>query len=155
MGDWEKADRMCCTPRHSSEDCPPKSKSIRSVNPLLKNPNLSSVLWKAISFRRLKLHSLEWWGWSGQSHHIQYFLCSSLMLFTVHFESATALLRDKADEGYHSWNRALLTISRPWSLLPNLLPIWEHSQWVGKRDRGSHQPKKQTKKIQYHWLPVH
>lgn len=155
---WETETRQigCATSRHSSEDCLPKSKSIRNVNPLLKNLNLSSVLWQATRSRRLKLHSLEWWGWSGQSHHIQYFLCSFLMLFTVvHFESGTALLRDKADEGYHSWNRASLTISSPWSHLPNLLPIWEHPP-VGWQERQRVTPAKdQTRKIQYHWLPVH
>lgn len=133
-------------PAGSCQDCPPKSKSQnycnRSVISPLKNLNLNSILQKAARSRSLKLHSVEWWGWSGQSHHIQYFLCSSLMLFTVvQFESGTALLRDKADEGYHSWNTAFVTVTRPWSLLPNLLPIWEHPQWVGKRDRESHQPK--------------
>lgn len=61
--------------------CP--NQSIRKVNPLLRNLNLNSVLQKASRARRLKLHCVEWWGQSGQSHHIQDFLCPSLMLFTV------------------------------------------------------------------------
>lgn len=144
-GDGEKANRMCCLQAlirtvYSSQRAIITATGVSSH--CWKNLNLNSILQKAGRSRTLKLHSVEWWGWSGQSHHVQYFLCSSLMLFTVvQFESGTALLRDKADEGYHSWNRAFLTVTRPWSLLLNLLPIWEHPQWAGKRDRRSHQPK--------------
>lgn len=158
-GDWEKANKDVL-PAGTHLDCLPKSKSrnycIRNVIPLLENLHLNSILQKATRSRSLKLHSVEWWGQSGQSHHIRYFFCSSLMLFTVvQFESGTALLRDKAHEGYHSLNRALLTVSIPLCHPPNLLPIWEHPQWVSKRDRGSHQPKIKPQKIQYHWLLVH
>lgn len=59
-------------------------------------------------------YAVGWWGWSGQSDCLQRFLCSSLKLFiVVPFESGTALLKDKADEDYPSWNRALL--ARPWN----------------------------------------
>lgn len=146
---WETEKRQigCAACRHSSENCLPKSKSTKNVIPLLANLNLNSVLQKATRSRRMKLHSVEWWSWSGPSHHTQYYLCSSLMPFTVvQFESGTALLRDKVDEGYHSWNRALLIMSRPWSL-PNLLSIWENPQCIGKRDRGSDQPKTKSERF--------
>lgn len=162
---WETEKRQigCAACRHSSEDCLPKSKSIRKVNPLLKNLNLNSVLQKATRCRRLKLHC---WAmrlvWTKPPYSVfSLFILDVIYSCSVvryscylQFESGTALLRDKADEGYHSWNRALLTISRPWSLHPNLLPIWEHPQWVGKRDRGSHQSNIKPGRFSYQ-LPVH
>lgn len=115
-GDWEKANRISCW-----------QTLIRTVylnqRGIITSRGMPAHCWKILTSAQFCRrppdpgawsYAVGWWGWSGQSDCLQRFLCSSLKLFiVVPFECGTALLKDKADEDYPSWNRALL--ARPWN----------------------------------------